>query len=96
MHTKIKTHQIDPNFLAHEPCPKTKLKMQHKHLELLWILSYAIIRKNKHKSRINIYDNYKIVNNSLGVYFGINRQHAVVGHKNLIIVATKIIWTNFV
>jgi hypothetical protein len=43
---------------------KTRLGMQHLHLELLWILSYAITKKNKHISRINISDNKKIVINS--------------------------------
>jgi hypothetical protein len=33
---------------------KTNLGMQHIHLELLWIMTYAIIKKNKHISRINI------------------------------------------
>jgi hypothetical protein len=59
--------------------------MQHIHLELLLLLSYAITKKNKHISRINISDNYKIVINSPEVHFGIKRQHAQVGHKNLII-----------
>jgi hypothetical protein len=63
--------------------------MQHVHLELLWILTYAIIKKNKHISRINIYDNYKIVINSPEVYFVIKRQHAEVGHKNIIIFSHK-------
>jgi hypothetical protein len=59
--------------------------MQHIHLELFWILSYAFTQKNKHISRINIYGNYKIVINSPEVYFGTKRQHAEVGLKNLII-----------
>jgi hypothetical protein len=33
----------------------------------------------------------KIVINSPGVYLGITRQHAQVGHKNINILATKII-----
>jgi hypothetical protein len=57
-------------------------------------LSYAITKKNKHISRINIFGNFKIEINSLEVPFGIERQHVEVGHKNLIILATKIIWTN--
>jgi hypothetical protein len=65
------------------------LGMQHIHLELLWILTYAIIKKNKHISRINISGNYKIGINSPKVYFGIKRQHAEVGHKNLIIFIYK-------
>jgi hypothetical protein len=63
--------------------------MQHIHLELLWILSYAITKKNKHISRINISGNYKIVINSPDVHFGIKIQHAEVGHKNLIIFSYK-------
>jgi hypothetical protein len=89
MHTKIITHQNDPNFLTHVICSKTNLGMQHIHLELSRILSYAFTKKNKHKSRINISGNYKIVINSREVYFGITRQHAKVGHKNIIIFGYK-------
>jgi hypothetical protein len=42
--------------------------MQHIHLELLWILNYAITKKNNHISKINIFDNYKIVINSRDVH----------------------------
>jgi hypothetical protein len=63
--------------------------MQHIHLEILWILRYANTKKNKHFSRINISDNYKIVINSPEGHFGIKRQQAEVGHKNLIIVIYK-------
>jgi hypothetical protein len=63
--------------------------MQHIHLEILWILTYAITKKSKHISRINISDNYKIVINSPEVHFGIKRQHAESGHKNLIILSYK-------
>jgi hypothetical protein len=48
-------------------------------------LSYAILKKNKHNSRINISGNYKTVINSPEVCFGIKRQCAKVGGKNLII-----------
>jgi hypothetical protein len=48
-------------------------------------LTYAITKKNKHISRINIFDNYKIVINLPEARFGINGQNAEVGHKNLII-----------
>jgi hypothetical protein len=51
------------NFLKHDLWSKPKLGMQHIHLELLWILSYAFSKKNKHISRINISDKYKIVIN---------------------------------
>jgi hypothetical protein len=73
MHTKTNTHKKDPNFLAHVIWSKPKLGMQHIHLELLWILSYAYSNRNKHISRINISDKYKIVFNSPKVNFGIKR-----------------------
>jgi hypothetical protein len=85
MHTKINTHQNDPNFLTHVIWFKTSLVVQHIHLELLWNLSYVFAKKNKHNSRINISANYKIVLNSPEVCFGIRRQCAQVGCKNLII-----------
>jgi hypothetical protein len=46
-------------------------------------LGYAITKKIKHISRINISDNNKIVINSPEVHFGIKRLYAEVGHKNL-------------
>jgi hypothetical protein len=52
-------------------------------------LTYAITKKNKHISRINIYDKYKFVINSPEVHFGITRRNAEVGHKNLIIFSYK-------
>jgi hypothetical protein len=52
-------------------------------------LTYAITKKNKHISRINISVNYKIVINSPEVHFCIKRQHVEVGHKNLIIFIYK-------
>jgi hypothetical protein len=58
--------------------------MQHIHLELIGILSYVFSKKIKYISRINISDNHKIVIMSPEVYFGIKRQHAEVGHQNLI------------
>jgi hypothetical protein len=64
MHTKINTHQNDPNFLTHVIWSKTSRGMQHIHLELLRNLSYAFLKKNKHNSRINISGTYKIVINS--------------------------------
>jgi hypothetical protein len=69
MHTKINTHQNDSNFLTNDLWSKTKLGMQHIHLELLRIMSYAITKKNKYISRINIFDDYKIEINSPEVYF---------------------------
>jgi hypothetical protein len=83
MHTKIITQQNDPNFLTHVIWLKTNLVVQHIHLELLWNLSCAILKKNKHNSRIIISGIYKIVNNSPEVCFGIKRQCAKVGCKNL-------------
>jgi hypothetical protein len=52
-------------------------------------LSYAFLKKNKHNSRINISGNYKIVINSPGVCFGIERQCAEVGNKNSTIFSYK-------
>jgi hypothetical protein len=85
MHTKIITHPNDPNFLTHVIWFKTSLGVQHIHLELLWNLSYEILKKNKYNSRINISGKYTIVNNSPEVCIGIKRQFAKVGCKNLII-----------
>jgi hypothetical protein len=85
MHTKIITQQNDPNFLTHVIWSKTSLVVQHIHLELLWNLSYEVLKKIKHNSRINIYVNYKIVINSPVVCFGIKRQCAKDCYKNLII-----------
>jgi hypothetical protein len=73
MHTKIITQQNDPNFPTHVIWSKTSLVVQHIHQELLWNLSCAILRKNKHNSKIIISDIYKIVNNSPEVCFGIKR-----------------------
>jgi hypothetical protein len=89
MHTKINIHPNDSIFRTHVIWSKTNLGMQHIHLELLLIFSYAITKKNKHNSRINIYGNYKNVINLLEVYFGIQRQHAEVAHKNLTIFSYK-------
>jgi hypothetical protein len=85
MHTKINIQQNDPNFLTHVIWSKTSLVVQHIHLELLWNLSYAILKKIKHNSRINISGKYKIVINSPEVCFEIKRHYAKVGCKNLII-----------
>jgi hypothetical protein len=83
MHTKINTWQNDPNFLTHVIWSETSLGLQPIHLELLWNLSYAFTKKNKHNSRINISDNYKIVINSSEVCFGIKRQYAInFSYKN--------------
>jgi hypothetical protein len=81
MHTKINTRQNDSNFLTHDLWSKPKLGMQHIHLELLWILSYAITKKNKHISKINISEKNKIVINSPEVYFGIKNSMQKFGTK---------------
>jgi hypothetical protein len=52
-------------------------------------LSYVFSKKIKHNSRINIFGNYKIVIDSPEVRFGIQRQYAKVGCKNLIIFSQK-------
>jgi hypothetical protein len=87
MHTKIITHQNDPNFLTHVIRFNSSLVAQYTHLELLWNLSYEILKENKHNSRINISVNCKTVINSPKVCFGITRQCAKVGCKNLIILS---------
>jgi hypothetical protein len=63
--------------------------MQQAHLELLLILHYYFTKENKYKSRLNISDNYKIVINLPEVYLGIQRPHAEVRHKNIIIFSYK-------
>jgi hypothetical protein len=52
-------------------------------------LTQAFTKKNKHNSRINISGDYKIVINTPEVCFGIKRQYAKVGCKNLLIVSYK-------
>jgi hypothetical protein len=79
------TQQNDPSFLTHDIGFKTSLVVQHIHLELLWNLSYEILKKNKNNSRTIISGIYKIVINSPEVGFGIKRQCAKVGCKNIII-----------
>jgi hypothetical protein len=89
MHTKINKHPVDPNFLTRILWSKTNLGMQYIHLELPLILNYLFTKQIKHISRINNSDNFKIVLNSLEVYFGIKRPHAEVGHKNIYIFSYK-------
>jgi hypothetical protein len=72
----------------------TSLVVQHIHLELLWNLSYEFLKKIKHNSRIIISGIYKIVINSAEACFGIKRQYAKVGCKNLIILCRKIIYSD--
>jgi hypothetical protein len=52
-------------------------------------LTYAITKENKHISRTNISDDYKSMINPPEVYFGIQREHAELGQKNLIIFGYK-------
>jgi hypothetical protein len=73
MHTKINTHQNDSNFLKQGLWSKYKLGMQPIHLEMLQILGYAFSNKNKHISRIQIYENYKNEINSPEVHFWHNK-----------------------
>jgi hypothetical protein len=82
---KLIAQQNDPNFLTHVITFKSSLVVQHIHLELLWNLSCAILKKNKHNSRIIISGIHKIVIKSPQVCLGIKRQCAKVGCKNLII-----------
>jgi hypothetical protein len=86
---------MDPNFLTHGLWSKTKLGMQHIHLELLEILSYIITLKIRHISRINIFERYKIVN-SPEVHFVIKRSHAEVEQKNLFIFSYKNLLGRFI
>jgi hypothetical protein len=83
MYTKLNTQLNDPNFLTHVIWFKTSLVVQHIHLELIWNLSYAFSKRNKHNSRINISANYKIVINSPEVCFGIKRHCAQVERRNI-------------
>jgi hypothetical protein len=87
MHTKIITQHTDPNFLTHVIWFNTSLVVQHIHLELLWNLSYEILKKNKHNLRIIISGFYKIVINLPEVCFRMKRQCAQVEIKNVNIVS---------
>jgi hypothetical protein len=89
MHTKINTQQNDLNFLTHVLWLKTRLVVQHIHLELLWNLSYVYLKKIKRNSRIIISGIYKIVINSPEVCFDIARQCAQVELKNVTIFSKK-------
>jgi hypothetical protein len=89
MHTKINTHQNDSNSSTHGFWSKTKLDMQHIHLELLKILSYAFAKKIRHISRINIYVKHKIMVKSPEVGLCIKRLYPEVEHKNIFIFSYK-------
>jgi hypothetical protein len=71
MHTKITIAEMEPNFLPHMLLPKTSLRNQQTHLELLGILIYTFMSKNKHKLGDNISNIDKIRVNSTEVHFGI-------------------------
>jgi hypothetical protein len=71
MHIKINITAMRPNFLLHMLWPKTSLRNHQIHLELLWILIYTFMRKNKHKLRHNISNRDKIRVNSQEVHFSI-------------------------
>jgi hypothetical protein len=73
MHIEIKIIVLEPNFLLDILWPKTSLRNQQTHLELLWILIYTIMIKNKHKLGNNIYNRNKIMVNSPEVHFSITR-----------------------
>jgi hypothetical protein len=68
--------QNKPRDAAHTPRTIMKLEL-------------CIFKEIKHNSRINIFVDYKIVINSPEVCFGIKRQYAKVGFKNLINVSYK-------
>jgi hypothetical protein len=74
MHIKINITEKNPNFLLHMLWPKTSLRNQQTHLELLWILIYTFMSENKHKLRNNICNGDKIRVNSPEVHFSITRQ----------------------
>jgi hypothetical protein len=80
---------MKPNFLLHMLWSKTSLSNQQTHLELLWILIYPFMNKNKHKFGNNISNNDKIRVNSQEVHFSITRQYPQVGLKNNYILSYK-------
>jgi hypothetical protein len=82
MHIKINIAVLKPNLLVHMLCPKTSLRNQQTHLELLWIPIYTFKIKNKHKLGNNIYNRDKIMVNSPKVHFSIASQYPEVGLKN--------------
>jgi hypothetical protein len=68
--------------------------VQHTHLELLGNLSYEILKKNKHNSRINVSDNYKIVINSAGVCVGLKNSVQKLVAKTYLFLSRKIIYAD--
>jgi hypothetical protein len=72
MHIKINIIEMNPNFLLHILWSKTSLRNPQTHLELLWILIYALMNNNKHKLGNNISNRDKIRVNSPEVHFSIS------------------------
>jgi hypothetical protein len=71
MHIKINITALEPNFLLDMLWPKTSLRNQQTHLELLWILIYTFKIKNKHKLGNNISNRDKIRVYLSEMHFGI-------------------------
>jgi hypothetical protein len=71
MHIKINITVMGPNFPLHMLWPKTSLRNQQIHLELLYILISTFMNKNKHKLGNNSSNRDKIMVNSPKVYFSI-------------------------
>jgi hypothetical protein len=63
--------EMEPDFLPYMLWPKTSLRNQQTHLEILGILIYTFVSKNKHKLGNNICDRDKIRVNSPQVHAGI-------------------------
>jgi hypothetical protein len=89
MHIKINITEMEPNFLLHMLWPKTSLRNQQTHLDLLWILIYTLKIKNKHKLRNNISNRDKIRVNSPEVHFRITRHYPEVELNNNYILSYK-------
>jgi hypothetical protein len=60
MHIKINKTEMEPNFLLHMLWPKTSIRNQQIHLELLKILIYTFMIKKMHKLGNNIPNRDKI------------------------------------
>jgi hypothetical protein len=89
MHIKIIITELKPNFVLHMLWPKTSLRNQQIHLELLQILIYTFMNKNKHIFGNNISNRDKIRVNSPEVYFSTKRQYPEVWLKNNYILSYK-------
>jgi hypothetical protein len=82
MHNKIVITEMKPNFLLHMLWFKKSPRNQQTHLELLWILIYTFMSKNKHKLGNNSSNRDKIRVNSPEVHFSITKQYPEVGLKS--------------